>query len=142
MLDPTKLSRKELIDKLGQLADQQDEIAVRAGRLEPPATLEDEQTVFSTGMKVRADGFSLLRTAMVSALGNKKVGVQDITMLDGYFSGPDAYYQGLVSPRARDDGRRRRLRRRGADLDLLPHLEGPRHGDGRGDARTSASRPS
>jgi hypothetical protein len=102
MLDPAKLSRKELVAKLGQLADQQDEIAVRAARLEPPATLEDEQAAFSTGMKVRADGFGMLRTAMVSALGNKKVGVKDITMLDGYFSGPDAYYQGLVYAPARE----------------------------------------
>jgi hypothetical protein len=102
MKDPTKLSRKELIDKLGQLADQQDEIAVRAGRLEPPSTLEDEQTVFSTGMKVRANGFGLLRTAMVSALGNKKVDAGDISMLDGYFSGPDAYYQQLVYAPSRE----------------------------------------
>ena len=108
MLDPTKLSRKELIDKLGQLSAQQEEIAVRAGRLEPPGTLEDEQTVFSTGMKVRANGFSLLRTAMLGALANKKVGVKAITALDGYFSGPDAYYQELVYLPARetmdDDG--------------------------------------
>ncbi len=108
MLDPTKLSRKELIDKLGQLSAQQEEIAVRAGRLEPPGTLKDEQTVFATGMKVRARGFSLLRTAMLGALSNKKVGAKDITALDGYFSGPDAYYQELVYLPARqtmaDDG--------------------------------------
>lgn len=108
MRDPTKLSRKELIDKLGQLSDQQEEIAVRAGRLEPPGTLEDEQTVFSTGMKVRASGFRLLRTAIVGALSNKKVGAEQITALDGYFSGPDAYYQELVYVPARetmaDDG--------------------------------------
>ena len=96
MLDPTKLSRKELIAKLGQLSAQQEEIAVRAAGFEPPSTLQDEQTVFSTGMKVRANGFSLLRTAMLGALGNKKVGVKQITALDGYFSGPDAYYQQLV----------------------------------------------
>ena len=102
MLDPTKLSRKELIDKLGQLSAQQQEIAVRAGRLEPPSTLKDEQTVFSTGMKVRANGFSLLRTAMLGALANKKVGVKQITALDGYFSGPDAYYQQLVYTPARE----------------------------------------
>ena len=136
MIDPTKLSRKELVDKLGQLAAQQEEIAVRAGRLEPPGTLEDEQTVFSTGMRVRANGFGLLRTAMLGALANKKVSVKDIAALDGYFSGPDAYYQELVYAPAREtmaEGRRHRRRR--AHLDLLPHLEGPRHGDGHGDAR-------
>ena len=47
-------------------------------------------------MKVRAGGFGLLKTAMLAALANKKVGVKDITALDGYFSGPDAYYQQLV----------------------------------------------
>ena len=72
MNDPTKLSRKELIAKLGQLAAQQEEIAVRAGRLEPPGTLDDEQTVFATGMKVRASGFGLLRTAMLGALAEQE----------------------------------------------------------------------
>ncbi len=102
MEDPTSLSRTELVDKLEQLTGQQEEIAVRAGRLEPPGTLEDEQTVFSTGMKVRASGFRLLRTAMLAALSNKKVGVKQITALDGYFSGPDAYYQELVYQPARE----------------------------------------
>ncbi len=108
MLDPTKLSGKELTAKLGQLTAQQEEIAVRAGRLEPPGTLADEQVVFSTGMKVRASGFRLWRTAMLGALANKKVSVKDIAGLDGYFSGPDAYYQELVYLPARqamaDDG--------------------------------------
>ncbi len=102
MFDPTKLSRKELVDKLGQLAAQQDEIAVRAGRLESPSTLESEQTQFANGMKVRAAGYKLLRTAMLSALANKKVKASDIVALDGYFSGPDAYYQELVYAPARD----------------------------------------
>jgi hypothetical protein len=102
MSDPTKLSRKELIDRLGQLSAQQEEIAVRAGRLEPPGALDDEQAAFSTGMKVRASGFELLRTAMLGALANKKVGVKEITALDGYFSGPDAYYQELVYQPARE----------------------------------------
>ncbi len=102
MKDPAKLSRKELVAKLGQLSDQQDEIAVRAARLEPPGTLEDEQTVFATGMKVRARGFQLLRTAMLGAIANKKVGAGAIAALDGYFSGPDAYYQELVYAPSRD----------------------------------------
>ncbi|HTX70626.1 MAG TPA: hypothetical protein VMH50_15970 [Thermoleophilia bacterium] len=96
MHDPTRLSRNELIDKLGQLAAQQDEIAVRAGRLDPPATLEQQQSQFAAGMRVRAAGFHLLRTAMMSALNNKKVTAETIAQLDGYFSGPDAYYQELV----------------------------------------------
>jgi hypothetical protein len=102
MDDPAKLSRKELIEKLGQLTGLQEEIAVRASRLEPPGTLDDEQTVFATGMKVRARGFGLLRTAMLGALANKKVGVKEISALDGYFSGPDAYYQELVYQPARE----------------------------------------
>ncbi len=96
MKDPTKLSRKELIAKLEQLTAQQDEIAVRAGQFEPPGTLESEQAAFSTGMNVRASGFRLLRTAMLGALTNKKVGPAKIAALDGYFSGPDAYYMDLV----------------------------------------------
>jgi hypothetical protein len=35
-------------------------------------------------------------------LANKKVGVKEITALDGYFSGPDAYYQELVYLPARE----------------------------------------
>jgi hypothetical protein len=108
MDDPTKLSRKELIQKLEQLAGQQEEIAVRAGRLEPPATLEAEQADFATGMKVRAAGYRLLRTAMMGALQNKKVTANTIAALDGYFSGPDAYYQDRVYEPSReamaDDG--------------------------------------
>ncbi len=96
MNDPAKLSRKELVAKLGQLAAAQNEIAVRAGRLEPPGTLTDEQNVFAMGMKVRANGFGLLRTAMLAALSNKSVKATTIAALDGYFSGPDAYYQELV----------------------------------------------
>jgi hypothetical protein len=102
MRDPAKLSRKELVNKLGQLAAQQDEIAVRASRFEPPSTLEAEQGQFATGMKVRAAGYKLLRSAMLSALANKKVKAADIAALDGYFSGPDAYYQNLVYAPSRD----------------------------------------
>jgi len=96
VVNPTKLQRKELVDKLGELATKQDEIAVRATRLEPPGSLEDEQVVFATGMRVRASGYKLLRAAMMGALGNKKVGAPKIAALDGYFSGPDAYYMQLV----------------------------------------------
>ncbi len=108
MNDPAKLSRSELIERLEQLAGQQEEIAVRAARLEPPTTLEAEQADFATGMKVRAAGFRLLRTAMMGALQNKKVTAATIAALDGYFSGPDAFYQELVYEPSRkamaDDG--------------------------------------
>jgi hypothetical protein len=102
MFDPTKLSRQELVDRLGQLAAKQDEIAVRAARLEPPGTLEAEQAQFATGMKVRARGYELLRAAMLSALQNKKVKAADVAALDGYFSGPDGYYQEMVYAPARE----------------------------------------
>jgi hypothetical protein len=102
MYNPAKLSRNELVDRLGQLAGQQEEIAVRASRLSPPATLESEQSDFASGMKVRARGFSLLRTAMLGALANKKVTPYTIAALDGYFSGPDAYYQELVYAPSRE----------------------------------------
>jgi hypothetical protein len=39
---------------------------------------------------------------MLGALASKKVGVKQITALDGYFSGPDAYYQELVYLPARE----------------------------------------
>ncbi len=102
MYNPAKLSRQQLIDRLGQLAGKQQEIAVRASRLSPPSTLEQEQADFVSGMKVRARGFSLLRTAMLGALDNKKVTANTIAALDGYFSGPDAYYQELVYAPSRE----------------------------------------
>lgn len=106
--NPTKFSRKELIAKLDELSAKQDEITVRAGRLEPPKTLQDGQGVFFTGMKVRASGFELLRATMVSALGKKAVAPQKLTALAGYFSGPDAYYMDLFYTQTRtamsDDG--------------------------------------
>lgn len=94
--NPTKLSRKELVAKLEELTAKQDEIAVRADRLEPPGTLDKEQDAFATGMKVRANGFKLLQAAMLGALTTKKVGPAKIAALNGYFAGPDAYYMDLV----------------------------------------------
>jgi hypothetical protein len=94
--DPTKLSRKQLIQKLGLLSAQQDEIAVRTSSLKPPSALTDEQRIFATGMKVRATGFHQLQALMLGALASKRVGATKIAALDGYFSGPDAYYMDLV----------------------------------------------
>jgi hypothetical protein len=106
--NPTKFSRKQLIGKLNELSDKQAEIAVRADRLEPPGTLKTEQGVFATGMKVRSDGFKLLRTAMTAALGKKKVTPAVLSALSAYFAGPDAYYMDLFYTPTRkvmsDDG--------------------------------------
>ena len=69
---------------------------MRAARLEAPGTLDAEQQQFATGMNVRAQGFSLLRAAILDSLGKKNVNVEKISSLGGYFSGPDAYYMHLV----------------------------------------------
>jgi len=90
--NPTKYSRKELVAKLQQLSAKQDEIAVRASRLVAPDTLAAEQASFAEGMRVRADGFKLFSTAMLGSLANKKVTANQLAALEGYFSGPDAYY--------------------------------------------------
>ena len=129
MEDPTSLSRKELIDKLEQLTAQQEEIAVRAGRLEPPGTLDDEQTVFSTGMKVRAERLP------PAAHGHARRPRQQEGRRQGDHR-PRRLLQrpGRVLPGARlpagagDHGGRGRERRRRAHLHLLPHVEGPRPG--------------
>ncbi len=94
--NPTKFSRKQLQAKLADFSGRQAEIAVRADRLTPPDTLTNEKQTFATGMKVRSQGFDLLQAAMLAALGNKVVGANRIVALDGYFSGPDAYYMGLA----------------------------------------------
>lgn len=90
--NPTRFSRKQLIAKLDELRGKQAEIAVRANRLEPPDTLNTEQGVFADGMKVRAEGFALLRTAVVATLGKKRVTAAGLSALEAYFAGPDAYY--------------------------------------------------
>ena len=106
--DPTKFSRKELIGKLDELSSKQEEIAVRSDRLKPPDTLKVEQDVFATGMKVRSEGFRLLRTAVVASLGKKRVTAAGLSALSAYFAGPDAYYMYLFYTSARkvmaDDG--------------------------------------
>jgi hypothetical protein len=99
--NPTKYSRKELIAKLTALSSSQSEIAVRAGNLEAPGPLASQQDQFATGMDVRAAGFKLLRTAMLAALSSKKVGAGKLSQLEGYFSGPDAYYMHLFYTQAR-----------------------------------------
>jgi hypothetical protein len=100
--NPTKFSRKELTAKLAELSAKQNEIAVRAARLEPPDTLAAEQLVFAEGMKVRADGFKLFETTMLGMLGKKKVNPAKLAALAGYFSGPDAYYTSRVYIPARN----------------------------------------
>jgi hypothetical protein len=100
--NPTKFSRKELTAKLAELSAKQNEIAVRADRLEPPETLASEQSVFAEGMKVRADGYKLFETTMLGILGKKKVSPAKLAALAGYFSGPDAYYTSRVYIPARN----------------------------------------
>jgi hypothetical protein len=90
--NPTKYSRKELTAKLEELTAKQDEIAVRAARLAAPDTLAAEQASFAEGMRVRADGFELFSSAVLSSLANEKVTAGQLAALEAYFSGPDAYY--------------------------------------------------
>ncbi len=106
--NPTKLNRKELAAKLGELKAGQAEIAVRAGRLAAPEPLSGEQACFVEGMRVRAEGFRLFESTMLPILSNKKVSAQRLAALAGYFSGPDAYYTSRIYVQARntmtDDG--------------------------------------
>jgi hypothetical protein len=99
---PTKYSRKELVTKLQELSAKQDELAVRTDRLEAPDTLAAEQRAFAEGMRVRADGYQQLETAMLGLLANKEVNASEIAALAGYFSGPDAYYMSRVYLPARN----------------------------------------
>jgi len=100
--NPTRFSRKELTAKLAELSAKQNEIAVRAARLEPPDTLASEQAVFAEGMKVRADGYKLFETTLLGMLGKKKADPAKLAALAGYFSGPDAYYTSRVYIPARN----------------------------------------
>ena len=100
--NPTKYSRKELTAQLAELSAKQAEIAVRADRLEPPATLSAQQAVFAEGMKVRADGFKLFETTLLGMLGKKNADPAELAALAGYFGGPDAYYTSRVYIPARN----------------------------------------
>jgi len=100
--NPTSLQRSQLVAKLNDLAAKQDEISVRASRLQPPSTLDSEQAVFADGMKVRAEGFQLFKTTLLGALSNKKVGSAKLAATGGYFTGPDAYYMSQVYAQARN----------------------------------------
>ena len=102
VVDPTKSSRKELTAKLAELSAKQNEIAVRADRLEAPGTLAAEQAVFAEGMQVRADGFKLFGTTLLGALAKKSNDPAKLAALAGYFSGPDAYYMSRVYVPARN----------------------------------------
>lgn len=90
--NPTKYSRKELAAKLEELTAGQKEVAARAGGLQPPDTLVAQQAVFAEGMQVRAEGFAFFAQLVGESLGNETVKPGKITALEGYFSGPDAYY--------------------------------------------------
>jgi hypothetical protein len=100
--NPTSLQRSQLVAKLNDLAGKQNEISVRASRLQPPSTLDSEQAVFADGMKVRAEGFRLFNTTLLGALSNKKVGSGKLAATGGYFTGPDAYYMSQVYTQARN----------------------------------------
>jgi hypothetical protein len=90
--NPTKFSRKELTAQLDDFSARQNEIAVRAEGLQPPESLQREHAVFVEGMKVRAEGYTLLRTALLASLNNETVTPAKVSSLAGYFSGPDAYF--------------------------------------------------
>jgi len=108
--DPAKYENgKALLADLDTLVTKQDEIATRAERQEHPDSLASQADEFATGMSVRARGFLLFRKAVAAALDKKKsVKPGAIAALDGYLSGPDAYYQTLFYTPARrimkDDG--------------------------------------
>jgi hypothetical protein len=107
--DPTKYSHDQLKAQLADLVTRQDEIATRVSRLDHPGSLSDEAGVLNAGMQVRTRGFALFRKAVTAALGKKKpVKASSIAALDGYFSGPDAYYMSRFYTQTRtqmkDDG--------------------------------------
>lgn len=101
--DPTQYDTgKALLAQLDKLTGQQEEIATRAARQDHPDALDAQASEFATAMRVRARGFVLFRTAIAAVLDKKK-GVKPaaIAALDGYLSGPDAYYQTLFYTPAR-----------------------------------------
>jgi hypothetical protein len=95
LADPTKYSRKQLLDKLEQLETSQAGILTRTRQLDPPAPLQSEQQVLEQGMQVRLNGVRLFRDGIVKALGvkNTAAAAANLASYSGYFTGPDVYYQ-------------------------------------------------
>lgn len=93
--NPAKLGAKDLIPKLKEWSDRQAEIVTRARSFTPPGKIATQNTVLVWGMTVRARGFDLLRTSLVRGAAIKPGPAAKIAALDGYFAGPDVYYQTL-----------------------------------------------
>jgi hypothetical protein len=95
LADPTKYSRKQLLDKLDGLETTQREILTRTQQLDPPAPLDEEQQALVQGMQVRLEGVRLFHDGVVKALGvkNTAASAANIASYSGYFTGPDVYYQ-------------------------------------------------
>jgi hypothetical protein len=98
--DPTKLSTPELRTALAGWTARQQEIATRADRFSAPGPLANEQAQFVAGQQVRASGFALLQSFIIDSL-SKHVSADKLSALDGYFSGPDAYYMNKIYAQAR-----------------------------------------
>lgn len=97
---PADYSREELTAKLKEMTAAQVAIADRTAALVPPQPLTEEQAVLAQGMRVRAEGYSGFEKAMLAALNNQTVSSASITALEGYLSGPDAYYMSLFYTQA------------------------------------------
>lgn len=93
--DPTKYTRKQLLEKLDGLEASQSEILSRTRQLTPPEPLTQEQQALVEGMQVRMEGVRLFHDGIVKALGvkNTAAAAANIASYSGYFTGPDVYYQ-------------------------------------------------
>ena len=127
-------------------ATEQEEIAVRADRLEPPGTLDAEQAQFATGMKVRARGLQAAarghrrrrsarrRSSAARTHRARRLLHRSRRLLHG---------PRLHAVTRKVDERRRRQRRQRAHVHLLPHRQHLRpHARSSRCSRASAARPS
>ena len=101
--NPTKFSRKELIAKLAELSAKQNEIAVRADRLE--AARHPHRRAGRLRRRHEGPGRRLqaVRRRPCSACSaRRRSSPAKLAALAGYFSGPDAYYMSRVYVPARN----------------------------------------
>ncbi len=110
VLDPNNYTRKGLIKLLDDMVREQEAVADKVDGLKPPDALKDIHPVLTQGMDVRTTGQKLWRDAIRKVLGTKGTEVtgRSLSELGGFFTGPEAYYQGLYYTQAQkilaDDG--------------------------------------
>jgi hypothetical protein len=102
VLNPNRYTRAGLAKLLDDMVREQDAVVDQVTALTPPDKLAELQPVLADGMDVRSRGYKLWRDGITSVLNSKGSDVtgKSLAALGGFFTGPEAYYQGLFYTQA------------------------------------------